>query len=92
LRTELGREGGKKSGQKRRAEPWRQFAKDAAARLHSKNRSLTLADVTEKIQRDWESKVFKKVGYRALNGYLSKLVDEGALPRSLKKPTGSFPH
>ena len=90
LRTEFSRQGGKKSGEKRRVKDWRQFAKEAAQRLHVANRALTLTDITERIQKDWETKKFEKVGHRSLHGYLSKLVDEGTLPRSLKR-TASIP-
>jgi hypothetical protein len=89
--AELGRKGGIKSAEKRRDKTWMQFAKDAALRLHKKNPALTLTEIAEKILEEWKSKKFQKVGFRALHGYLSRLVDLDELPRSLKKRTGSIP-
>ena len=89
--TEFQRKAGTKSGEKRRDKPWRQFAHDEAVRLHNANHTLTLTDITERILKDWEPEKVDKVGFRHLHGYLSKLVDRGDLPRSLKKRTGSVP-
>ena len=70
--VELGRKGGIKSAEKRGDKPWRQFAKDAALRLHRKNPALTLTEIAEKILEEWKSKRFEKVGFRSLHGYLSR--------------------
>jgi hypothetical protein len=75
-----------------RNKEWRKYAKDAALRLHKANRALTLTDIAEKIDADWEPEKFEKVGRQQLFKYLSKQVDDGELPSSMKKPARKGRH
>jgi hypothetical protein len=92
LRTEHQQKAGARSGERRRDKPWREYAKTAALRMHNANRALTLTDIAEKIEKEWESEKFEKVGRQRLFKYLSDLVDNGELPASMKRPARNGRH
>jgi hypothetical protein len=76
---------GAKSGESRRDQPWREFAKKEALRLHNANRALTLSGIARIIEKEWESEDFEKVEQQQLFKYLSETVDKGELPSSMKR-------
>jgi hypothetical protein len=89
LPAELGRSGGRKSGESRREKAWMSFAKGQALAIYAANRFLTLDDVASSIEKKWEKEPFVKVGRRRITQYLSNLIDAGHLPTSLRKRTAS---
>jgi hypothetical protein len=83
--TEHQRKRGVKSGDVRRDKAWREFAKEAALRLHEANGALTLTDIARKVENKWEPEKFEKVELQQLFKYLSDRVDKGELPSSMKR-------
>jgi hypothetical protein len=86
LQTERQQALGVKSGDIRRDKVWREYAKNAAPRLHNAHRVLSLSGIAKRIEKEWESEEFEKVEHQQLFKYLSDLVDKGELPSSMKRP------
>jgi hypothetical protein len=74
-----------KGRERRRDMPWREFAKKAALRMHNARGKLTLTEIVQEIEKEWESEKFEKVERQQLFKYLSKLVDKDELPYSMKR-------
>lgn len=88
VRTEFAREGGRTSGQARRAKPWRAHATELAKIACAKDTSASIETTATEIAAGWKRKNLKCPGHRTLEKLVSELRADGTLPQrtgSLRK-------
>jgi hypothetical protein len=85
-RAEIGREAGVKSGQARKAAPWRGPATELAKAACAKDPTASNEDIATEIAAGWKCKTLECPGHRTLEKLVSSLRTDGTLP----KRTGSL--